>query len=109
MHLRGETSRRNPKSKTTTLIAAPSPTRIESFLDGRNPDTGVVTGKVSVTSFLDQPGELRVTLQLGGALKSLKYPLPRDEHVTRIAIPGTGVKLKSAELREGNGPWRPIT
>jgi hypothetical protein len=109
MHLRGETSRKNPKSKTTTLIAAPSPTRIESFLDGRNPDTGVVTGNVSVTSFLDQPGELRVTLLVGGALKSLKYSLPRDEHVTRIAIPGSGVKMKSAELREGNGPWRPIT
>jgi hypothetical protein len=127
MHLRGETKRIQP-SDTATLIFAPRPARISSFLEGRDPVTEFLKAPVSVTTFLDRPGRVRLTLTAGrpttirlsnggsvrllaGVRRSVEFPVGAGEEMLRLGIPEAAASLRmtGAEVREGDGPWRSIT
>lgn len=109
MHLRGETERVKA-GPTATLITAPRPTRISSFLGGRDPLTGKLTAPASITTFLEQPGRLRYELaSADGKRQRFNMSVAADEQTIKLRVPtGEAVRLIDAEVREGNGPWRSI-
>lgn len=127
MHLRGETKRIKP-SETATLIFAPRPARISSFLEGRDPVTEFLRSPVSVTTFFDRPGRVRLSLAAGrpttiglpggrsirlaaGARRTVEFPVGAGEEMLQLRVPeaATSLRMTGAEAREGEGPWRNIT
>lgn len=126
MYLRGETRRLHPTSKTMTLSTAPRPATIRSFLDGRDPSTGAVLPPLAVTTFLRQSGQLRFafkataplttsvagrSIDLSGGDNVVTLRVEAGERVTRFALPRVvpGLRLGSVNVREGSGPWRPVS
>jgi hypothetical protein len=127
MHLRGETKRVNG-SKTATLIRAPRPARISSFLGGRDPVTGAIKSPATITTFLERPGVVRVafvstgassvelphgrTISLrNGETKVLEFRVPSRESMIALRVKrgGGSLRMPFAEVREGSGPWRSLT
>ncbi|MBJ7458719.1 MAG: hypothetical protein JHD02_05990 [Thermoleophilaceae bacterium] len=128
MHLRGETRRVSSAGTAATVVFAPQPAQIFSFLSGRNPGTGLMKAQASVTTFLDQPGEVRLKLRsvraarlklAGGRAITLKanattmveFAVPAQERLVRLRLPAdvSGVRMIDAEVREGDGPWQSLT
>jgi hypothetical protein len=132
MHLKDEFKRVNPGSAwpTVTLMVGRAPARIRSLTDGRQVRSGLVQGGMNVRSFLDGPGQLRLKLRgdashsvveaggrsvlVGpGEQRTLTVKVPKGEFVTRLMVRTTGgipsgVFVNSADLREGDGPWKTI-
>ena len=97
MHLRGE-SRRVKGGPTATLIRAPRPTRISSFLSGRDPQTGKLAAPASITTFLDRPGTVRYTLTYAdGRRQSVTVKVGAGEQTIKLRVAvGENVRMTSA-------------
>ena len=128
MHLKGETRRVQSAGTSATLTFAPQPTRISSFLRGRDPKTGLLKDPVSITTFLDQPGRVRVRLESAratsialpegrsvrlkaGVTATVEIAVPARERMLRLRLQSgaASVRMISAEVREGDGPWQSLT
>ncbi|MFT4049042.1 MAG: glycosyltransferase family 39 protein [Solirubrobacterales bacterium] len=132
MHLKDETKRVHPSPAwpTLTLMVATSPARILSFVDGRAVRTGLVNSSMTIKSFLDEPGELRIklrgselstvnsiagesTLVGAGQRRTLTVKVGASEHDRTLTVrTPSGVPaalfVTGVDVREGSGPWKSI-
>lgn len=130
MHLKDERQRVHPVNNPgITLMAGQPPARILALTDGRTVGNGLINMSMTIRTFLDQPGELRIRLggkatmvvsagrhELrvpGGSQRTLTVPLPAFEKVTTINARSTGglpatATVSGLEVRERGGAWRSI-
>jgi hypothetical protein len=129
MHLKDETKRVHPSVDwpNLTLMVGEPPPRILSIVDGRTIKTGVVQGLMHVRTFLDKPGDLRVTvgksavthdITVGkdttrvpaGSDSVITVPIPAMDNETDVSIknkkglPDSAV-ITGLEVREPGGEW----
>lgn len=130
MHFKDEVKRVNPSKQapTLTLMVAEPPPRLLSISSGRNVINGVVQGAMSVKTFLDRPGEIRVKLapsnaahfvQIAGedpvrvaadGARTVTAPVAAEETETSISLKSISglpdnVAVEQIEVREPGGPW----
>lgn len=129
MHLKDESKRVHPSADWTnlTLMVGESPPSILAIVDGRNIKTGTVQGLMHVRTFLDSPGQLRVTfgksaashvITVGndktrvpaGSDAVIDVPLSSMEQETDVTIktvkgiPDAAV-VTGLDVRERGGDW----
>ena len=132
MHLRDEVKRvhPSPQLQSITLMVAEPPPTIFSFVEGYEPNTQLTRGTITVRSFLQRAGRMRVRLDKqasnqvitvdggnsrtveAGEPATLSIDLPAREHVTTIQLTTpTGApvtsKVSRIEVNEGDG-WKSI-
>jgi hypothetical protein len=120
------------RSRSNVLIESGGPPRLLAMARGVDRRTHRITeNELSVWSFLDKPGQLRVvfssvgsaaSVELPGGAKSTVVPKTNRVVVQQLAArqqvskfkyaqtkkqPGI-VRVQLIEVREGNGPWRKI-
>jgi len=130
MHLKDEVKRVHPTQQfpNLTLIVGKPPARMLSLLDGRNTISGEIEDMMTVGTFLDRPGQLRVKFAKsdralvaktgrGGKIKiaagrpgSLTIPLPAAETLTSVSVKSpAGVPeiatVADVLVRERGGRW----
>lgn len=130
IHFKNETKRVHPSEgfPGLTLMVAEPPARLLSIVDGRNVINGVVQGLLNVTTFLDRPGQMRVTLsastqphivQIGDqpgvrvsadGSRSVVVDVPADQADSRVSVKTLSglpdnVVVERAEVRQPGGPW----
>lgn len=130
MHLRDETKRVHPSPqwKSITLMVSEPPPTIFSFVEGYEPNSGLTRGTITVRSFLDRAGKMRIKLgkQAGtqivtvdggksqtitaGKSRTITIDLPAREHETKLQLTTpTGApvtsKVESLDFDEGDG-WQ---
>lgn len=131
MHLKDEYLRVHPSPSwpTMTLMAGRAPARLLSLSDGRKVRSGTVQGSMTMRTFLDRPGRLRLRVAAdagvvaaargrsvfvpGGRSRTLTVELPANEARTTLTIKSTGglpttARVIDAEVREPGGRWRSI-
>jgi hypothetical protein len=130
VHLKDEIKRVHPGPDwpNLTLIVAKPPPRLLSIVDGRNVTNGIVEGAMNVRTFLDRPGQLRVSFEPSkqphlitvGDRRTERVPAKRRGLIT-ASIPAydntTVVQVKTTaglpdtaivtglEVREPGGKW----
>jgi hypothetical protein len=132
MHLRDETKRVHPNTGIrSTLMIARAPAMVLSMVGGRNVRDGIVDRALTVRTYSERAGRVRIVAQASGGpiglnredgqsqsiragkTVTIEYPTvpglrQQTYSVQKKAGSASRLRVSRIEFREGNGPWRDI-